>query len=335
MKFYLHRFLAILALFLTSHPFIDISFAYGEDESTQASPTSRTTVIFPDFDNGLMRNGKGKKTYYDKLGPRASKPNSTPLKERLNMLRSNYDRIVSIIKQNSTSKDEGTVRIPRIIHQIWLGSNVPSKYQQWMSTWMNWLGWEYMLWTDKDVAQLQLVNQHTYDAAKNYGAKSDILRLELLYMMGGIYVDTDFECLNPDFFEILHKNVDFYIGIEPLEHTALRINNAVIGSAPGHPLLQKMIDQLPANFEANKYKWPLVSTGPVFITRIIYDYMNQKRDTLDLFLPCSLVYPFNAAEVDRCSSPDQLIPMKETAAIHYWSKSWFTPKKAFKDKNIP
>lgn len=280
-------------------------------------------VIFPDFDQGLMRGGKSKKIYHNRLDPKANKPKSPLNKERLLMLRSNYNRIVSIIQQNMNNNESEAAHIPRIIHQIWLGSSVPAKYQQWMNSWMNWSGWEYKLWTDEEVKHLQLFNQHIYDEVKNYGAKSDILRIEVLYMMGGIYVDTDFECLNPEFFEVLHRNIDFYIGIEPLEHCILRINNAIIGSAPGHPLLQKMISELPEHFATHKKKWPLISTGPVFISQIIFDYMKQDHDELNLFLPCSLVYPFNSPEVDRSSSADNLKPMKETAAVHYWSKSWF------------
>lgn len=279
------------------------------------------SIIFPDFDQGMMRGGRSRKKYRFNLSPKATGVNSEKLKKRLQLLRSHYNNVVSIIKTNQIESNS-ELHIPKIVHQIWLGSNVPHKYFEWMKSWMNWMGWEYKLWTDKEVKQLRLINQNLYDKVSNYGAKSDILRMELLYTMGGMYIDTDFECLNPDFFEVLHRNVDFYIGIEPLEHSLLRINNAIMGSSPGHPLLEKMIHDLPEHLEANKKKWALVSTGPVFISKVIFNYLEQDHKEINFFLPPSLVYPFTSREVDRSSSQNDLIPMKESVAIHYWSKSW-------------
>lgn len=39
--------------------------------------------------------------------------------------------------------------------------------------------------------------QKAFDAAKNYGEKSDILRYEILFVYGGVYADVDVECLQP------------------------------------------------------------------------------------------------------------------------------------------
>lgn len=47
----------------------------------------------------------------------------------------------------------------------------------------------------KDVKLLILKNQIAYSSAKNWGMKSDILRYEILQKFGGVYIDTDYECL--------------------------------------------------------------------------------------------------------------------------------------------
>ena len=52
-----------------------------------------------------------------------------------------------------------------------------------------------VLWTDEQVAGLTLFNQAAFDAAPNFGEKSDILRYELLYAFGGVYVDVDLQCV--------------------------------------------------------------------------------------------------------------------------------------------
>ena len=45
-------------------------------------------------------------------------------------------------------------------------------------------------------------NRSIYESTDNIGFKSDIARYEILYKYGGIYIDTDFECLKkiPDKF---------------------------------------------------------------------------------------------------------------------------------------
>lgn len=124
----------------------------------------------------------------------------------LDLFRYLYARNIVLIKDSGLGHE---YRIPRIVHQIWLGSPPPEKYREWMTTWMNWQGWTYRLWTDEDVRCRELYNQELYDRADNYGEKSDILRLEILLEHGGMYVDVDFECIRPDTFDALHRTWDF------------------------------------------------------------------------------------------------------------------------------
>ena len=46
-----------------------------------------------------------------------------------------------------------------------------------------------------DLKLMILKNQKAYSSAKNWGMKSDILRYEILQKFGGVYIDTDYECL--------------------------------------------------------------------------------------------------------------------------------------------
>ena len=38
-------------------------------------------------------------------------------------------------------------------------------------------------------------NKEAFLSAYNYGMKSDILRYEILHSFGGVYIDTDYECV--------------------------------------------------------------------------------------------------------------------------------------------
>ena len=105
------------------------------------------------------------------------------------------------------------LKIPKIIHQVWLGGVVPECFKDLMQSWINSHldGWQYILWTDKEAEDFQMHSREFYDQADNYGVKSDILKMEVIYKYGGVYIDTDFECLRP--LDILHYTYDFYIGI--------------------------------------------------------------------------------------------------------------------------
>ncbi len=85
----------------------------------------------------------------------------------------------------ATREKNKEYRVPRLVHQIWLGSPLPERYVQWMQTWMNWRGWEYKLWTDKEVKEICLYNQDLYDSIYQLWRKIDLHRLEILLHYGG------------------------------------------------------------------------------------------------------------------------------------------------------
>lgn len=236
------------------------------------------------------------------------------------------------IQEIQSEPQSDLTRIPRIVHQIWLGSKVPEKYRSWMESWMNMQGWEYWLWTDEEVMQFQMSNQDLFDRSENFGEKADILRLEILYKYGGLYIDTDFECVRPELFDELHRFFDFYIGFEALEHGSVgkfnmfKICNAIIGAAPGHPIIGDLITNMRANFLAYRHHTgPLGTTGPNYVTRIICEYVENKVDTLrNMFFPTTVFYPFSAIEIVRHNiDPSYNLPIfPETLGIHYWNLSW-------------
>src|SRR5207249_2375410 len=55
---------------------------------------------------------------------------------------------------------------------------------------------------------------------------------------GGVYVDTDLECLRP--IDPLLDGVSLFLGALD----SGRVSNAIIGSVPGHPLLMRALEEL-------------------------------------------------------------------------------------------
>ena len=85
--------------------------------------------------------------------------------------------------------------LPKIIHQIWLGDIEPP-YSFMKSVKDNHPDYDYRLWTDDNLPH-PLFNQDLFDKARYYPEKADILRYELLYRFGGLYIDADIICLKP------------------------------------------------------------------------------------------------------------------------------------------
>lgn len=284
-------------------------------------------LYFPSFHEGLMRAGKSENAYAYYTKPKKSKSSLVKDEE---CFAKYYETALSALR---SEKRSGEPTIPKIIHAIWLGSEIPEKYAAWQQTWKDIDGWEYYLWTDREVESLTLINRELYERAANYGEKSDILRLELLYQFGGLYVDTDFACINPAYFEAFHHSLDFYIGIEPIYGPKLKFGNALIGSCPGHPLLQELLSALPAScakYESAHKNSTVGKTGPDFVTRVINDYIAStanRSHSLSIF-PSSFFYPLNSSELfSRWKEGKFPVPgekfFPETCGIHYWEGSWF------------
>ena len=240
-----------------------------------------------------------------------------------NLSQKNIKLFEKIYNVNNYEKTTVTheARIPKIIHQIWIGSKVPKKYHLLMETWKKkHPDWTFKLWTDEDINNFPFINKKAFDDAKNYGLKSDIWRIEILFYYGGLYVDTDFECIKP--FDILHHSHDFYVGL-----ICDVIPNGIIGSIPKHPILQKCIKTL-KNAKINEKSNPMEVSGPYFFTKIILNYLQTNSDNGLCIYPNSFFFPFPATlrqnywkgKISRKELESFF--KKESFAVHLWATSW-------------
>ena len=72
--------------------------------------------------------------------------------------------------------------IPKKIHQIWLGKKgIPRKSIDWMQSWKKFNpDWEYILWDEEKIKELQVSEFNVYSKELNPGYRSDILRYIIL-----------------------------------------------------------------------------------------------------------------------------------------------------------
>jgi inositol phosphorylceramide mannosyltransferase catalytic subunit len=289
--------------------------------SLSCSAIDNFRLIYPDFDQSLCRSGRSKALYNKNFGrfDTSFAPLYVQQKDALKVLY-NLDRQKPFIFT-------GNSKIPKIIHQIWLGGTLPERLKDWAETWKNWEGWEHRLWTDEDVKNLNLINSELFDSAHNYGEKADILRLEILYRFGGLYVDTDMECFNRDFFEFANHEYSFYCGILPLEcirkweKCKFSLANAVLASVAYHPMLEKIIMELASYAKDNKRGGTVFKTGPRYISNQVLNNLKLLGHEGIIF-PTTFFYPIHKNEMDYL----QELLQPESAGVHYWDGSWTRPE---------
>ena len=159
------------------------------------------------------------------------------------------------------------IHIPRIIHQIWIGNkvcpinlinSVKEKHPE----------IEHILWTDDEIKKrnMTFVCQKQIDEIGAFCGMADIMRYEILYKYGGIYIDADSLCLESldNFF---FENTGFAV----YENEKLRsglIANGTLGFVKQHPILKDMIEHIKNNevsiLKTGKQPWQ--TTGPLLLT---------------------------------------------------------------------
>jgi len=102
--------------------------------------------------------------------------------------------------------EETVLTIPSLIHLIWIGSPLPSRYLGGPLSFAEFNpDHTVQLWVDQtplnieekhnlkilNINQEEWINEDLLEECTNYAMKSDILRLEIVYRYGGIYVDVD------------------------------------------------------------------------------------------------------------------------------------------------
>lgn len=208
--------------------------------------------------------------------------------------------------------------IPKIVHLIWVGPKPqPPIMQKCLDSISKFLpAWQCKIWTDADIPSLNLTYQQYYDEETNYGAKSDILRLELLYRYGGLYLDVDFEILQS--LDILHHTYEFYACLQPGDVEEL-IGNSVIGTIPNHPVIKHCLENLANN------RWNpdiLRRTGPVHFEESFAAMVPQLPDARIIAFPKSYFFPINYFEENRTQEHIESLIKPEAFGIHYWAGSW-------------
>jgi inositol phosphorylceramide mannosyltransferase catalytic subunit len=191
--------------------------------------------------------------------------------------------------------------IPRTFHHIWLGPDpLPDDHRPWIESWKrHHPQWEFRLWTEENLPE-NPVRPEVLDRLRAPVERADILRLEILYQHGGVYLDTDLECLRP--LDPLLDGEEF-VGVC---HKPGRITNTAIATAAKHSLLERALGEV----RPMEMYWTNASqrlkevAGPLLLEKIVVDYPEVKLLDPPVFFP---------------ETPEE---REQAIAVHHMARVW-------------
>jgi inositol phosphorylceramide mannosyltransferase catalytic subunit len=160
--------------------------------------------------------------------------------------------------------------IPKKLHFIWIGDE-SKKPVRCIDTWMKKNpDYEVKVWGNN---QLQTVNWknhrqlHDMLDKKDYAGASDVMRYEILYEHGGIYIDADTFCVKP--LEDWLLNCESFASWEQELVRNNLIANTIIGGVPGAQTWKLCMDAV-ATKDCTEEKLAWMITGPMLVTDVFF-----------------------------------------------------------------
>lgn len=204
--------------------------------------------------------------------------------------------------------------IPSLFHQVWLWwKALPENFQKYQRTWIDLHpAWTLKVWNEDTIKQLQNVDYSDLEKLNSYAEKSDYLRFCIILEYWGVYIDTDFECLQA----IDSKIQDEIFFIAPDWHY---INNAIFGAVKNCPIVKKIFYSFHERLRIIKNEDPVHKIWP--------GYINKFRNEIIVLgwsiLPKEYFYYFDWKTYHKSMYIDrQELLLKWSYAIHHYSFSW-------------
>lgn len=201
--------------------------------------------------------------------------------------------------------------IPKIIHYCWFGDGeLCPLSKKCMLTWEQMCpDYEVMRWDESNIdLDIPFIAENL--EKKQWAFVSDYVRLQQLYLHGGIYLDTDVEIIKPVDDLLEHK---CFLG----EELPGRLNSAVLGAEPRHLFVKASLELIEHRYEESK---PYL-IAPEVCTKVV----KNVPDEVTIF-PVDYFYPYNPFSDEHSNRQLMFSHITEnTYAIHHWAKSWRMP----------
>lgn len=211
--------------------------------------------------------------------------------------------------------------IPRLLHRIVLAplTSTGEVERYWQEFSRLHPDWELRTWADPLQAEDWELGG-LFARCRTAAGVADLLRLEILWRHGGVYIDTDCEpvrALDP-----LLGN-EFFIGSED----GRVITNSVIGCVPGHPAVRAYMDAVLREDRVGLDVPPNQATGPVLATEVLGDREDVR------VLPPEFFYaaPWQAPGSGSAAAPARDVVTPFSYVVHRWAHSWGDDSDSLRD----
>jgi len=237
-------------------------------------------------------------------------------------------RSISRSRSRSRSKNIQNIKktssgIPKIIHQIWIGNQTPYLNSLYINSCKNMKGWRHKIWNNYDITNINFpitfpyikkifdIGEKTNTLNQKYAQIADLMRLEILYNYGGVYVDTSMECVNN--FDKLLNNKDYKFVIANEDSCGFDckndkgnyyISNGFFASTKNNTILKNMLKKESLN--TIDFYSPFVNreTGPYFFGKHLHKYKNKKKVYM---VPTEYIYPCSITDDNKCLKRKEFI----------------------------
>ena len=160
------------------------------------------------------------------------------------------------------------------------------------------------IWTEDSLDLRQFPFAWQAFQTGKYAFVSDVVRLYALYQEGGIYLDTDMLLLKN--FDVLLVE-DFFTA----EYRPSNLNAAVIGSKPGHPLLNTLLDV----YKNLEFDFLRPKTIPDVFDKIVWSFPDKSVK----IYPPDFFYPL---PLEKKGEDFTKYLTENSFAVHLWNHSW-------------
>lgn len=183
-------------------------------------------------------------------------------------------------------------QIPKKIHVIWVGDE-NKRPDSWIQTWKDkHPEWEFRIWGNAELNGLSWKSKKQMDIFRSEGqwnGVADLMRYEILYEHGGVYVDADSVCVRTLDDWLLDTRL--FAVWENEEYRPGLIACGFVGCIPKHPALRALVRAASRlNKPTYRRNWktlhwkgfrprfhykgvkPWISVGPVFFTNVVMPF---------------------------------------------------------------
>lgn len=194
--------------------------------------------------------------------------------------------------------------IPRNLFRTVPADTSSEVEQWWIEAKLQHPGWRHVTVREPvDPAEFPLTS-HVWPLIEYGAQKAGLIRLELIYTYGGVYIDSDVQVCRS--FETL-RACELFAGWEDKN----TIPDAVFGAEQTNPVVGEMLEIAVAYVELGQDPW---SSGPGVFTDVL-----QACNRAVIFPPGTL-YPYSYHDkhlrhANHCENP-------WTHAVHHWAGSW-------------